>query len=195
MNKKSFYLVIACIVGLVIAGAGVALHFNKNARLTSVSNNTVGNTVINNQAKNSEKNTSIILYFSDKEFGNLIPEKREVSKESILKNPEETIINELIKGPINQMLLPTIPKGTKLLSLTKTDNTVTVNFSKEFVENHPGGSAAETLTIYSIVNSLTELKDVEKIQFLIEGKKREEYKGHYQFDIPFTRNEGLIKKE
>jgi len=45
--------------------------------------------------------------------------------------------------------------------------------SKEFVENHIGGSTAELMTINSIVASLTELPGIDKVQFLIEGNVRE----------------------
>lgn len=153
----------------------------------------------NNESTNKEQGETIkeeipiVLYFSDTQAEKLVAEKRNVPKANILKNVEETIIIELIKGPQNQELSASIPQNTKLLSVKKEADLVTINFSKEFVENHPGGSSAETFTIYSIVNSLTELKDVEKVKFLIEGKEEEEYKGHYQFDIPFIRNEELIK--
>ena len=108
---------------------------------------------------------------------------------------EETIVNELIKGPQNSSeLLATIPQNTQLLSLSRNNETVLINFSKEFVENHPGGSSSETLTIFSIVNTLTEIKEVEKVEFLVEGKKLKEFKGHYEFDKPFTRNEEIINR-
>ena len=48
------------------------------------------------------------------------------------------------------------------------------------------------LTVYSIVNSLCELDEVEKVQFLIEGEKQIEYKGHIEFDKPFRPMEKII---
>lgn len=141
------------------------------------------------QANNEIKNIPIKLYFSNKNDGKLVSEKRLVTKKEIMESPEKTIINELIKGPENQELLPTIPKGTKLISVTNKEGTAIVNFSREFVDNHGGGSMGETITIFSIVNSLTELKEIQKVKFLIEGESRPEYKGHYEFDIPFVRDE------
>ena len=49
------------------------------------------------------------------------------------------------------------------------------------------------MTVYSIVNSLTELPSVKKVQFLIEGEKREVYL-HMAFDTPIERDEEMITK-
>ena len=43
----------------------------------------------------------------------------------------------------------------------------------------------EKMTIYSIVNSLTELKEIDKVQFLIEGEKVKEFKGNFRFNNAF----------
>ena len=42
------------------------------------------------------------------------------------------------------------------------------------------------MTIYSIVNSLTQIKDIEKVQFKIEGQVKDRYKGNFKFDVPFS---------
>ncbi len=137
----------------------------------------------------------IILYFSNRQTGKMTAEKRQVGRAAVLESAEKTIINELIRGPSEETNTGIIPEGTKLLSVKKDNRTVIVDFSKEFENNHPGGSTAEMLTIYSIVNSLTELKEVERVQFLIEGEKKAQYKGHYRFDAPFERNISLVEAD
>ena len=68
-----------------------------------------------------------------------------------------------------------------------------MNLSKEFKSEHIGGTAAETMTIYSIVNTLTEeLDTIEKVQFLIEGQKVDEFI-HYSFKEPFDPDLSLIR--
>ncbi len=131
------------------------------------------------------------LYFSDENAEELVAETRSVtinSKESL----EHAIVNELIKGPEKDGLYPTIPEGTKILSVETKEGTCFVNLSQEFKTKHPGGSAGETMTIYSIVNTLTELDTIDKVQFLIEGQKQEVFI-HYIFNEPFERDEKLIK--
>ena len=58
-------------------------------------------------------------------------------------------IEELIKGPKTN-LSASIPTGTKLLGINIKDDVAYVDFSKEFINNHSGGSAGELMTLYSI---------------------------------------------
>lgn len=135
----------------------------------------------------------VTLYFSDSEAEFVVAEKREVevkAGESI----EEVVINELIKGPKSNGLISVIPEGTRLISVETKDGICSINLSDEFVSSNYIGSAGETMIIYSIVNSLTELKDVREVQFLIGGKKREVY-FHMALDTPIERDESLIKKQ
>ena len=47
---------------------------------------------------------------------------------------------------------------------------------KEFIENHSGGENKESTTIYSIVNTMTALTEVNGIKVLIDGKENESFK-------------------
>ncbi len=117
------------------------------------------------------------------------------AKKSV-NNLASAIVRELLSGPgPNTALKQVIPTGTRLLAPVSVDNSVAaVNLSNEFVNNHPGGKLAEQLTIYSIVNSLTEIKEISKVKFLVEGKARTEYKGSFQFDAPFPRAASMIER-
>jgi len=135
---------------------------------------------------------TITLYFPDEQAMYVVPEQREVSKD---KPIEEIVVQELMKGPKTPDLsLTTIPKEAKLLSVEIKDKIAYVNFSKELVEKHVGGSTGEMMTILPIVNSLTELPEIEKVQFLVEGEKKKTLAGHVTFDEPFERSEDYIKR-
>lgn len=143
-----------------------------------------------NEELNTETET-ITLYFPDEQAMYLVPEHRDV----VVNKPiENIIVEELIKGPKAPGRFGAIPEGTKLISIEIKDKIAYVNFSKEFKENHPGGSTGEMMTINSVVNSLTELPEIDKVQFLIEGKKEETLAGHVIFNEPFDRNESIIKR-
>lgn len=135
---------------------------------------------------------TIKLYFSDKNAEKLVLEERMIEA-----NPnvtlEKNIIEQLILGPENSDLLPTVPSETIIKEIETKDGICYVDLSNEFRTKHGGGSTGETFTIYSIVNSLTELPNIKKVQFLIEGEKQQEFKGHYDFSSPFERDESLIK--
>ena len=50
-----------------------------------------------------------------------------------------------------------------------------IDLSKEFIDNHEGGEEAENLTIYSIVNTLTELNEVASVKILINGREDQSF--------------------
>jgi spore germination protein GerM len=102
-------------------------------------------------------------------------------------------LEELIKGPgAGKDLAPTIPSGTILKDIDISNGVATVDFSKEFVDNHWGGSSGELLTVYSVVDVLTQFPTVEKVQFLVEGRKVETLAGHMDLAQPVMRNTEYI---
>ncbi|HHV28450.1 GerMN domain-containing protein [Acetivibrio mesophilus] len=141
----------------------------------------------------------IRLYFANDDNSKLKLEIRYIPVSETTKSVNhlaEIIVNELIKGPKVAGMKATIPEGSKLRSQIKIDGDVAiVDFSKEFRDNHPGGKAEERMTIYSIVNSLTELKEISKVKFLIEGKSSSEYKGNFKFNTEFPRSAQLISNK
>jgi len=152
------------------------------------------------EAKKLTDKVPIHLYFANQENTKLKLEIRYIPVSDAKKSVNSlatTIVKELIKGPSAQSgLKPTIPTGTVLRSPVSIKSGIaTVDFTKEFVTNHPGGKVAEQLTIYSVVNSLTELKEIQKVKFTINGKTQKEFKGNFQFDVPFPRTTSLIAKD
>lgn len=134
----------------------------------------------------------ITLYFSNSDGTGLVQEERkvEVNRNQPL---EKYVMDELIKGPQTKGILATVPSETKVRNIMTQDGICYVDLSSEFVSRHSGGKDKELLTIYSIVNSLTALDDVSKVQFLIEGEKQEEYKGNVEFGQPFEPKEIVIE--
>ncbi len=138
-----------------------------------------------------KKTNGITLYFGGNNAEHLIAERREILAND--EGIEKQIIKELIKGPNNKSLSKTVPQETKLISIETKEGTCFVNFSQEFKTKHWGGSTGEIFTIYSIVNSLTELSHIKRIQFLIEGQKLEVFE-HMVFNEPFERDSSMLQK-
>lgn len=135
------------------------------------------------------RKTIVSLYFPDKEQKNLIPEARTIDVKELLKEPYETLINLLIEGPKDEKLERSIPEGTKVKNVKLQDNNLTIDFSKEFIENHEGGTQKESNTIYSLVNTLTQLNEIDSIKILIEGQENTAFK-----DNKIKFNERFLKK-
>jgi spore germination protein GerM len=133
----------------------------------------------------------ILLYFPDSTQSYLVSEERITEFDTSL---EKTIIKELLRGPLSASGVSPIPKGTKLLSISKSGDTVTVNLSGEFKSNHPGGSTGELMSIYTIVNSLTEIPGINRVLFKINNKLESTLAGHITFNKPISRNRALFKR-
>jgi len=123
----------------------------------------------------------VYLYFGDSQAMGFNIEERTIDADT-----PERLIEELINGPAFEQNKQTIPDGTKLIDIKVEDNIAFVNFSKEMTDNHWGGSAGESMTIGSIVNTLAlnEGTGIEKVQILIEGEKIETLAGHIDISIP-----------
>jgi len=143
-------------------------------------------------AKKREKQ-EVTLFFSDANERFLVPEKRFVPKE---KNPE-ALATELVKALLEGSktgLVNTFPDKAELQGVKmEGDDTLLVNFSESLVANHPGGSAAEMATVFSLTNTLTaNVQVIKKVKIRIGGKERDSLKGHIGIRDPFTMNRELI---
>lgn len=135
------------------------------------------------------------LYFSDDQAMYLVAEKRGLQTEATdQKQLAAAVVNELIAGPKQPKLHATIPQGSKLISLEIAGGLATVNLNQDFQAKHSGGSTGEMMTIYSLVNSLTDLQGIQQVQLLVDGKKLETLKGHLEISQPLTHNTDIIKK-
>ncbi|MEL7563919.1 MAG: GerMN domain-containing protein [Dehalobacterium sp.] len=133
----------------------------------------------------------IVLYFSDESGQYLVSEMRDVPK---VEGIARATIQELIAGPsVESGLLPTIPVGTQLLDINvRPDGLCIVDLSGELVLNHPGGSMNEEMTVYSVVNTLTQFPSVKEVQILVDGEQVETIAGHMDVSTTMARNEEMI---
>ncbi|MCI8352179.1 MAG: GerMN domain-containing protein [Clostridia bacterium] len=136
------------------------------------------------------RQTVVSLYFNQKDTNTLVPEARRVDVKELTKDPYNTLIKLLIEGPKNEGLEKVIPDGTKINKIEIKNGTVSIDLSKEFIENHKGGAEAESRTIYSIVNTLTGLNEVETVKILIDGNSETGFKDNLiNFKNPFVKQE------
>ena len=138
----------------------------------------------------TEEVFEINLYFSDSQAMYLVPEKRKISQ---IPSLARQAVIELIKGPENSDLYPTIPEGTQVNEVYIADDIVYIDLSEEIFKNHPGGSSGELMTVYSIVNTLTEIHPIKGVQILVEGDEKKSLIGHIDISMPLLRDEYWIK--
>ena len=138
----------------------------------------------------TEEMVEVNLYFSDSQAMYLVAEKRKISQAPSLARQA---VVELIKGPESSDLYPTIPEGTQVNEVYIVDDIVYIDLSEEIFKNHPGGSSGELMTVYSIVNTLTEIPMIKGVQILVEGNEMKSLVGHIDISMPLLRDEDWIK--
>lgn len=137
---------------------------------------------------NSYEKVELTLYFANDEKNALIPEKREVFH-SMNTSLERLVVEQLLAGPQNGGH-SVMPKNTKVLNVSLTDNTCYVNLDNNFISGDI--DVSEYIPVYAIVDSLTELQTVNKVQITINGSADVTYRNVISLAQPFERDEEYI---
>lgn len=180
MKKKIIILIIILLLIVVLIG-GYLFVKNKNKQQTEE--------IIPEEEISDEqmRQTIVSLYFYNEETKELISEGRLIDAKDLLENPYQKLMELLIQGPENQGLSKTIPDGTRVNKAELKGDILYIDLSNEFIENHPGGEEKESATIYSIVDTMYNLTEVNSVKILIDGKEDMAFKDNLiKFDDPFV---------
>ncbi len=134
---------------------------------------------------NAYEKSQLRLFFADETGSRLVEESREVVH-SINTSLERLIVEELIKGPGTEGRFPTLPGDTKLLNVSLNENICYINFDSTFLNNTL--EVKEYIPIYSIVNSLSEISTVSKVQITINGSQDVMFRDVISLNTQFERN-------
>ncbi|MCM1064841.1 MAG: GerMN domain-containing protein [Eubacterium sp.] len=105
----------------------------------------------------SDSGTQLIAAYREKHYSTNTPIER-------------FIVEELIAGPSGQVagLHPTLNPNTKVINVTTKDGICYVNLDENFL-TVPDSVSMEA-AVYSIVNSLVELSNINKVQIMVNGE-------------------------
>lgn len=115
---------------------------------------------------------TLVLYFANADGDKLVPQEMNVRYSSNISR-EKLIVEKLIQGPQSGDVYPVINPDTNLLSVTIKDKICYVNFDSTFLTG--AYDIVPELTVYSIVNSLTEGTEAEQVQITINGESDNSY--------------------
>ncbi len=115
---------------------------------------------------------TLVLYFANANGDKLVPQEMNVRYSSNISR-EKLIVEKLIQGPQSGDVYPVINPDTNLLSVTIKDKICYVNFDSTFLTG--AYDIVPELTVYSIVNSLTEGTEAEQVQITINGESDNSY--------------------
>ena len=184
-NKKLIMYVSIILIVAILVGVGYFIYNNiKNKDNENISEYTPEQEITEEQLRQ----TVVTLYFLDPNNYELVPEARQIDSKELINNPYEVLINLLIEGPNNQKLLKLIPENTNLNSAQIKGDTLYIDFSKEFINEQNLGKQQEELILKSIVNTVTELTEINKVVFLIDGEENKSFPDkEVSFDKIFVR--------
>jgi germination protein M len=138
-------------------------------------------------AKAVESQINVKLFFQAADRSGLVIEERAVALAPDLSRQVRTVVEELARGS-RIGLQPTLPAATRVLDVFVSARGVAyVDLSKEVAQEHPGGSEAELITVYSVVNSLTaNFPAVKRVQILVDDRPTPTLAGHVDLTRPLT---------
>ncbi|MCI8327734.1 MAG: GerMN domain-containing protein [Lachnospiraceae bacterium] len=134
---------------------------------------------------NAIQTVPITLYFSNDSGDGLMVETYKVHYNSNI-SMEKLVIEHLLEGPKRGKGKSAIPEGTNLLGATTVDGVCYVNFDSGFLNQNY--KIQEPIVIYSIVDSLSELSTVSRVQISVNGSTKGVYRDSYKLDKVYDRN-------
>lgn len=175
MNKKIVLLFLVLLIIIFVVGF-FSIKYVKEKKAEEVQNEYIPQEEISDEQL---RETIVSLYFSDKETNMLKPEARLVNVKDIIKSPYNVLVELLISGPKNEKLKSIIPENTKLLNSSLDGECLTLDFSDELLNYNKEDDKEKDNLISSIVNTVTELNEVNKVKFLINGSTHDDFKDEY----------------
>jgi len=141
---------------------------------------------------NANEKVRLKLYFSNETGDRLVA----ITTQPMVYNSnislEKLVIEQLIKGPEEgtEDVWPVINPEAKLVSVSVKDGTCYVNLNEAFLTQVYNVSGE--VVLYSIINSLVELSNINKVQFFINGENKVIFRETINLENSFERNLDLV---
>jgi len=136
------------------------------------------------------------LFYGSADGQALVPIRREVAfAEGLVPQGREILAAQLQPAP--SPYLSVVPDGTTLRAFYVTGRgDAFVDLSPEVSAGHGGGSSAELLTIYAVVNAVTaNLPTIQRVQILIDGKEADTLAGHVDLRRPLEQDQSIVRRD
>ena len=138
---------------------------------------------------NTYEKIELKLYFANDTGDKLFPVYRSVVYNSNI-SMERLAVEQIVKGPNTDICNPTISNDIKINSVNVRDGVCYVDFDQAFL-TEPYNVTAE-VAIYSIVNSIAEFSDVNKVAISVNGVSSFAFMD-VAINGPFERNLDIIE--
>ena len=174
-NKKILILFIISVILIVLVGY-FAIKIIKQKKSNELQSEYIPQEEISDE---QSRETIVSLYFPDKETNMIKPEARLMNIKELINSPYNVLVELLINGPKNDKLKKVIPENTKLLNSFLEEECLTLDFSEELLNYNKNDTKEKDNLINSIVNTVTELNEVNKVKILVNGKECNDFEDFY----------------
>ena len=186
MKKNKMYIVLFVLLFIVILIVGVfAIKKLKQkkveAEAVAIEEYTPEEEI--SEEQNQTRETVVTLYFTNKETKKVMPEAQTVDVREIVNNPYQKLMELLIKGPTSEKLEKVIPENTIILGTSMENNCLTLNLSKEILNYNQEDENSKENLIEAIVNTMTELNEVNKVKINVDGQENAEFNNTYERNV------------
>lgn len=141
---------------------------------------------------NAYEMVTLRLYFANEAGDRLIETNRTVVYNSNI-SMERLVVENLVKGPEGDEAHPVINSATKVQGVTVKDGICYVNLDDAFLTQIYNVTA--DVVIYSLVNSLAELPNVNKVQIAVNGKTDLVFRESFNLANIYERNLEITRTE
>lgn len=176
MKNKKIVIIFVCLFLLVLIGGFFAIRYVKSINQETTIEEYVPEEEITEEQL---RQTIVSLYFLDKQSNEIVPEARLIDIKEMMSNPYEKLINLLIEGPKNEKNSRVMPENTKLLKNYLEGDCIVLDFSSDILNYDKENEKGKENLINSIVNTLTELSEINSVKILVEGNQNEEFNEEY----------------
>jgi len=169
-KQQSRFFIFLFIAGLVVASSYFFLH-NKDVQIHTSK-----------------------LYFYDASKQELVPISRDISLNGTLEKVIKILIDNLSRVPDKSNLSTFVPAFARVKSIAMNNEICTITFDPTLLTEQIDSVIKESATVYSIVNTLTEIPQIKKVKINIEGKKDPYFKRYISIEEPLVRLTGQLPK-
>lgn len=168
--------------------------------LTDSNMNPIGymtaDTFIDNTGEQGYKQRiTLNIYYSNDEGNKLVKVPVTITYDASIPI-EQLVMEQLIRGPeeieglTEKNIMRTIPSATKINKISVKENICYLDLSSDFMDKIP--EVTDETAIYSVVNTLTDLSNINRVQFSIDGEQKLLFDDQISFSDPFETNLDLV---
>ncbi len=137
---------------------------------------------------------NIRLFYYDFINQELVPVQREFQVSGTREKAIKTIVEQLAIPPNDAKLISLIPAYTKVKAIDFSQNTCIITFQDPSVSELADSVVKESAAVYSLINTICEFPEIQKVKIIIEGKTDGFFNRYYSIEEPLMRLSGQLMR-